>query len=53
MISTEYRVVLTNGKVEHTYILRAFNITEAIILAQADAIKQARGYELVNATIEC
>lgn len=42
-----YKVKLTNGTVVHEYIITAFNENQAIILAQAEAIRKARGYQLV------
>lgn len=43
-----YKVILTNGVVEHSYFIVAFSKKEAVILAQANAINQARGYDLVS-----
>lgn len=43
-----YRIVLTNGKVEHSYFKYASNEEQAIILAQADAIQNGMGYKLVS-----
>jgi len=45
-------VRLTNGTVEEDYHIVAFNEREAIILAQAQAINLARGYELVEVKIK-
>ena len=44
----DYIVTLTNGTINNTYKIQAFNKEQATILAQAEAIKQARGYELVS-----
>lgn len=44
----KYEVKLTNGVVEHTYYITAMSGSAAIILAQAEAINNARGYELVS-----
>jgi hypothetical protein len=43
-----YDVVLTNGIIRNTYRKHAICEREAIILAQADAINKARGYEFVS-----
>jgi hypothetical protein len=43
-----FLVVLTNGTVETSYRPRAFNDEEAVILAQATAIMEARGHKLVS-----
>lgn len=43
-----YEVVLTNGSIQHTYTTTAFNREDAIILAQAEAIHQARGRKFVS-----
>ncbi len=43
-----YSITLTNGTTEQEYSIWAFNEKEAIILAQAEAIKLARGYELIG-----
>jgi len=43
-----FEILLTNGEVENTYYKWAFNEKEAIILAQAEAIQNARGYELIS-----
>lgn len=51
MKQNEYYVTLTNGNTEQTYRISANNEEQAIILAQAIAIKQARGYRLVSVTI--
>jgi hypothetical protein len=45
-----YTIILTNGTMEHEYSKWAFNKTEATILAQAEAIQNARGYKLVSIT---
>jgi len=42
-----FEILLTNGDIEHKYYKWAFNKKEATILAQAEAILNARGYELV------
>jgi len=52
MKTTEYEVILTNGMVNHTYNIPAFNEREAVILAQAEAIKSARGYDFVSVSIK-
>jgi hypothetical protein len=43
-----YKVTLTNGTYQYTYTICTFGEREAIILAQAEAIRAARGYELVS-----
>lgn len=43
-----YEIILTNGIVYHKYIKQAFNQKEATILAQAEAIQNASGYELIS-----
>lgn len=44
-----YEIVLqTNDERTDTYYERAFNEDSAVILAQAEAINKARGYELVS-----
>lgn len=43
-----FKVTLTNGTVEHDYYIYAFCTEEAIILAQAEAIRGAMGYRLVS-----
>jgi hypothetical protein len=43
-----FEVVLTNGTVNYTYEKFAFNEREAVILAQAEAIQEAIGYDLVS-----
>jgi|GEM_PF-2308387 len=48
MIPRKYIVTLTNGTVEHQYKISATNQEQAIILAQAEAINLARGYEFVS-----
>lgn len=48
MIPYKYIVTLTNGNTEQQYKVSATNQQAAIILAQAEAIKLARGYELVS-----
>jgi hypothetical protein len=47
---TLYDVVLTNGTVRNTYRKCAMCQREAIILAQADAINSANGYDFVSIT---
>lgn len=44
----KYKVILTNGTVNHEYIQNTFTEEQAIILSQAEAIKNARGYEFVS-----
>lgn len=44
MQNYKYEVLLLG----HSTIVRAFNEKEAIILAQAEAIKNARNYELIS-----
>lgn len=41
-------IKLTNGIITNDYPTTAFNSNEAIILAQAEAIKQGKGYKLVD-----
>jgi hypothetical protein len=48
MKQNEYKVVLTNGTVKHEYKKIADCEREAIILAQAEAIQMARGYDFVS-----
>lgn len=48
MIPNKYEVVLTNGTVNHTYNIVAFCEREATILAQAEAINNARGYDVIS-----
>ena len=48
MISYKYIVTLTNGITQQQYKISAFSKREAVILCQADAIRNARGYELVS-----
>ncbi len=43
-----YKIILTNGTIKYQYFQRAFNIKEAVILTQAVAIQNGRGYELVS-----
>jgi len=43
-----FEVILTNGTVNCTYNIVALCSEQAIILAQAEAIQNARGYELVS-----
>jgi len=52
MRTTEFEVVLTNGTVKHTYSISAFSEREATILAQAEAIKSARGYDFVSVSVK-
>jgi predicted ATP-grasp superfamily ATP-dependent carboligase len=46
MKTEHYTVTLTNGATYQKYEIYAFSQREAIILAQAEAIKNAKGYEL-------
>jgi hypothetical protein len=46
-----YEIILTNGTVETKYNKRAFSDKQAVILAQAEAIQAARGYELVSVEV--
>lgn len=48
MIPYKYIVTLTNGTTQQQYKISAMGQQQAIILAQAEAIKLARGYELVS-----
>jgi len=48
MIPHKYIVTLTNGTTQQEYKISATNEESAIILAQSEAIKLARGYELVS-----
>jgi len=48
MIPHKYIVTLTNGTTQQQYKISAFIKREAIILCQAEAIRNARGYELVS-----
>lgn len=48
MMFKHFIVTLTNGSVNHDYEKTSTNEREAIILAQAEAINLARGYELVK-----
>jgi hypothetical protein len=48
MIPYKYTVTLTNGTTQQEYIIFAMCERTAIILAQAKAIKLARGYDLVS-----
>jgi len=52
MIPHKYIIILTNGTTQQEYKVSATNEQSAIILAQAEAIKLARGYELVSITQE-
>jgi hypothetical protein len=52
MKPTKFTVTLTNGIVETEYKVTAMNRREAIILAQALAIQNARGYEIVSVNVE-
>lgn len=47
-----YLVTLTNGTVKHEYRIPAISEKTAIILAQAEAIKLCRGYDLVSVVCE-
>jgi len=48
MKNNKYMIILTNGIIEDIYEIEAMNQREAIILAQAKAIKDAKGYDLVT-----
>jgi len=48
MLPHKYTVILTNGTTQQEYTIHAMCERAAIILAQAEAIKLARGYELVS-----
>ena len=48
MKQSHYKVTLTNGTVNHDYYKWAFSKEEVIILAQAEAIQEARGHKLVS-----
>lgn len=48
MKQNEYKIVLTNGTIKHEYNKIAGCEREAIILAQAEAIQMARGYDFVS-----
>lgn len=43
-----YKVILTNGVLEDEYIVSAFGSTDAIIIAQAQAMRKCRDYQLVS-----
>jgi len=43
-----FEVILTNGTIKTTYRKYAFCLEQARILAQADAIRQGSGYDLVD-----
>jgi hypothetical protein len=43
-----YDVILTNGITQQIYRKHGFCEREAVILAQAEAIENARGYEVVS-----
>lgn len=43
-------VILTNGIIENEYLIETLDRDKAIILAQAEAIKQSKGYNLVRCT---
>lgn len=43
-----YIVTLKTGKFRHKYTVYAFCENEAIIIAQASAIKEARDYQVVD-----
>jgi hypothetical protein len=51
MRDNEYKIILTNGSIEDTYYEYATCKEAAIILAQARAINNARGYKLVSAEL--
>lgn len=44
----KFKVTLTNGTVDTDYEVYARREKEAIILAQAEAIQEGRGYELMS-----
>jgi len=44
----KFKVTLTNGEVNTTYEIYTRGKKEAIILAQAEAIQEGKGYELVS-----
>lgn len=50
MIFNDYIVTLTNSTINDIYEIQAFNKEQATILAQAEAIKQAKGYKFVAIT---
>jgi len=52
MIPHKYIITLTNGTTQQEYKKSATNKEAAIILAQAEAIQNARGYELVSVVEE-
>jgi len=43
-----FLVTLTNGEVEHSYEVSAGSKENAIIIAQAEAIKMARSHKFVS-----
>ena len=48
MILHKYIVILTNESVQQRYRISAPDKEQAVILCQADAIRNARGYKLVS-----
>jgi len=52
MIPHKYIIILTNGTTQQEYKKSATNKEAAVILAQAEAIQNARGYELVSVVEE-
>lgn len=48
MLLKNFKIVLTNGTVAYVYHKSAISEREAVILAQAEAIQEGRGYELVS-----
>jgi len=48
MIPHKYIITLTNGTTQQQYKISATSQEQAIILAQAEAIKLARGYEFIS-----
>lgn len=48
MKNDDYIVTLTNGVMNHDYSVSCMGEKTAIILAQAEAIKAARGCKLVS-----
>jgi hypothetical protein len=48
MFKHKYEIFLTNGTIQDGYYKWAFCKKQAVILAQAEAIENAKGYELVS-----
>ena len=48
MDKNKYRITLLDEGIKKTYIVWAFDETEAIILAQAMAINNGKGYKFVS-----